>query len=98
MIMHQKELIQWDLVQQRKRQQQISDNKRENKKRTKYVYKPGDSVLIVKRKCERTGKLVNFKNQGPYKVLRTFGNGTVEIQRRNFKETISILRLKLFRT
>ena len=32
--------------------------------------------------------------QGPYRVTRTFTNGTIEIQRRNYRERINIRRVR----
>ena len=97
MIIHQKELVNWDQVHERKRRRQILDNERENKSRTKYKYKIGDRVLIIKRKDEPTGKLKDFEHQGPYKVLQVNACGTLKLQRDGFTEPVSIHRLKLYK-
>ena len=94
MIIHQKELVNWDQVHERKRRRQILDNERENKSRTNYKYKIGDRVLIIKRKDERTGKLKDFEHQGPYKVLQINACGTLKLQCDGFTEPVSIRRVK----
>ena len=97
MIMHQKELINWDRVRERRRKQQVLDNTRENRSGTNYAYEKGDRVLIIKRTYKSIGKFLDFKHEGPYEFLRVFKNGTLRIQLKGFQETLSILRLKLYK-
>ena len=94
MIIHKKVIADWELVQARRRAQQIKDNERENRSRTNYKYKVGDMVRIITTVRERKGKLIGFEHPGPYEVTRAHNNGTVTIRCGNFLERINIRRLK----
>ena len=94
MIMHKKVVADWELIHARCRAQQIKDNERENKTRTNYTYKIGDTVRIITKASERKGKLFGFEHKGPYQVTAVYNNGTVTIKCGNFHERINIRRLK----
>ena len=47
MLVHQASIVDWNLVRERKRNQQIKDNVRENNKRIDHKWKMGDKCLIV---------------------------------------------------
>ena len=98
MIVHQKELINWNKIYERRRRQQIKDNEKENKGRTNHEYTVGENVVILTRTNERTGKLLDFKHEGPYCITKIYNNGTVKIQRNNFEEIINIRRIKPYKT
>jgi hypothetical protein len=84
MIIHKKTIANWELIHARRRAQQVRDNERENKSRTKYKYKVGDMVRIVTKANERRGKLIGFEHPGPYEVTSAHNNGTVTIRCGNF--------------
>ena len=93
MIVHQRSLVDWNLLREKKRNQQAKDNLRENKKRVAYQYKIGEKYLIVTKPGERLGKLIRFHHKGPYVVTKVNNNGTIKIKCRNFEETINIQRV-----
>ena len=97
MIIHQKELIDWNKIFDRKREQQIKDNNRENLGRSNYEYSIGERVMIIKRTDERTGKLIDCEHEGPFVITRIYGNGTVRIRRTGFTEPLNIRRLKPYK-
>ena len=93
MIIHQVALIDWNLIRERKRAQQIKDNNNENRNRSNYKWKIGDKCLIITNKNERNGKLLDYQHSGPYEIIQVNSNGTVKIKCGNFKETINIRRI-----
>ena len=97
MIIHQRELVNWVDIHDRKRTQQIKDNKRENQGRSNYEYNVGESVMIVTRTDERGGKLIDYEHEGPYNITKTYENGTVKIDRNGFEEIINIRRIKPYK-
>ena len=97
MIFHKTVVANWELIQSRRRAQQTKDKIRENRSRTNYQYKVGDSVRIVTTVRERRGKLFGHEHKGPYDIVAVHNNGTVDIKRGNFKERINIRRLKRVR-
>ena len=95
MVIDKSVLADWDLIYAKRRTQQIRDNLRENKSRTKYEYKVGDLVRIVTKAHERQGKLIGYQHPGPFKVkLVQKEAGTVTIQCGNFDQKINIRRIK----
>ena len=96
MIIHQKEIADWEILRERKVIQQTKDNERENKGRSNYQYQIGEKVLVLTRANERGGKLIDYQHKGPYKIIKVYGNGTVKIQCDNFNEIIHIRRLRPF--
>ena len=94
MIMHEKELVKWHELWERRKAQSIKENLRENKGRSNHEYKSGDKVLIITRSNERGGKLHKFMHTGPYEIVTVYGNGTIKIKRNNFKEIVHIRRVK----
>ena len=91
-VIHKKVVADQELVQARRRAQQIRDNERENRSRTNYKYKVGDMVRIITTVRERRGKLIGFEHPGPYEVTRAHNNGTVTIRCGTFFERINIRR------
>ena len=66
MIIYQRELINWDIIHKRRRNQQVKNNKIENIARSDYEYRVEESVLTIKIIGQRTGKLMNLKHEGPF--------------------------------
>ncbi|GAX23113.1 hypothetical protein FisN_UnNu094 [Fistulifera solaris] len=65
-----------------------TNNKRENAKRIKYTYHPGDRVLYKRRDTYKHAQPYD----GPYEVLKVYPNGTVQIAKgdRKIKDRINI--------
>jgi len=80
-------------MKQRKREIVVISNDRENKNSIKHGYAVGDLVLIILDKQEHGPKLASL-TEGPYKILKTYKNGTIKIQRGNYEEILSVRRLK----
>ena len=96
MIMKTAITVNWEIVKQRKRELAVIANDRENKNRIKHAYVVGDLVLIILDKMERGPKLAS-PTEGPHKILKTYKNGTVKIQRGNYEEILSVQRSKPFK-
>ena len=47
MIMHEKEIVKWHELWERRYKQSIRENTRENKRRSNHNYKVGDKILII---------------------------------------------------
>jgi hypothetical protein len=91
--------IDWNSIHQERRQQLAASNNEENRSRIDKNYLPGDQVLIVLDADERRGQpKLNQPTKGPYTITRVHTNGTVELDRGHFTETINIRRLKPFYT
>ena len=96
MKIHCAELVNWDQLWERKTNQHLKENLRENKSRSNYKYKIGGKVLILTKTTERGGKLMDFAHKGPFEILELFDNGTIKIKRNNFQEIIHIRRVRPF--
>ena len=84
----------------RRNTQAVTDNLKENSRRIRHEYKIGDKILIFlsadeRRKQKKIGDQVT---EGPYKIKMIYRNGTVKILRGAYEETISIRRLRPYRT
>jgi len=91
--------IDWNSIHQERLQQLAASNNEENRSRIDKNYLPGDQVLIVLDADERRGQpKLNQPTKGPYTITRVHTNGTVELDRGHFTETINIRRLKPFYT
>ena len=95
MITHQKEIVDWELLWERKIVQKTKDNECKNRCRSNHVYQVREKVLIVTQANEREGKLLKYQHKGPYKIMKSHNNGTVKIHCGNF-DKIHILRLQPF--
>jgi hypothetical protein len=80
----------WAEIVQRKNDQIVRDNARENSRRIEHQYKEGDKVLI-----NRPGILrkMSTPREGPYTVIKVHTNGTVRVQRGPVASRINIRRL-----
>mmetsp|Transcript_3443 Transcript_3443/g.4798 ORF Transcript_3443/g.4798 Transcript_3443/m.4798 type:complete len:105 (+) Transcript_3443:356-670(+) len=93
MIVHAKAIAEWDTIRKKNREMQIKGNNRENESHIDHAYKVGDRVLQITRRFDRDGMLDNFKHKGPFKILRVFKNGTLDIEKNNYHETINCRRI-----
>ena len=76
-----------DMVRLRRKKAAIVNNERENRRRYKHTYKPGDKVLILTQRLDPKLKL----HEGPYTVAAYNKlNGTLQIRRGNYIEPINI--------
>jgi len=91
--------LDWNSINQERRKQLEASNNKENRSRITKNYLPRDQVLIVLDADERRSQpKLNQPTKGPYTITRVHTNGTVEIDRGHFVETINIHRLKPFYT
>jgi hypothetical protein len=82
----------WELIRRRKQKLINESNRRENKNRVSFTYRPGDYCTIEiadARKLERP-------REGPYVITNVYSNGTVQVQRGPVSERINIRRLNPF--
>ena len=92
--MHEKEIVKWHEVWERRHKQAIRENTRENERRSIHKYTVGDKILIITKENEREGKLHDFMHKGPLEIVKVYENGTIKIKCNNFKEIIHIRRVK----
>jgi hypothetical protein len=89
--------VDWNNVNTECQKSSTASNERENKSRIQKDYIPGDKVLIVldqdERRCQPK---MTQPTKGPFTVAAVHNNGTVDIHRRQFIETIDVRRLKPF--
>ena len=85
----------WEKVKQLKRQAAKTANERENRSRVKYEYSEGDKILILVKNDGVASKLAS-PTEGPYEILKVYGNGTIKIKRGSYEEVINIRRVKPF--
>jgi len=57
MIIHTKSIMDWDIVRKRYREDQIRNNKRENRYRIPHNYRIGDKVLVITKVMDREEKV-----------------------------------------
>jgi transposase InsO family protein len=92
-------IVDWNNVHRIRTSQAIASNVRENKSRSDIQYTIGDKVLLVLDPDERRDKpKLDRPTKGPFTITRVFDNGTVEINRGRYIETINIRRLKPYFT
>ena len=82
--------IDWEAYRQKKQERVRHYNARENKKRVPWTYKVGDLVFKERDKLQRKLKL---KRDGPFRVVKVYTNGTIQIQDGVLTERVSIRRL-----
>ena len=98
MIMNLAITIDWATIANARRNISQRGVTRENATRLSHNYRVGERVLIIMDASERRSqRKIGEVTKGPYMILKINPNGTVEIQRDNYRETISIRRIKPFR-
>ena len=87
----------WESIRESKRAQVLKDNERENSQRRHHNYKIGDKVLLKKDHLKITRK-TEFRNEGPFTVVRTHKNGTLTVTDENsgVTTTLHMRRLRPF--
>jgi ribosomal protein L21E len=90
--------VNWENVHLERHKSAVASNEKENRSRITKHYQPGDRVLIVLDPDERRSQpKMSQPTKGPYIITKVNPNGTVEINRGSFNETINIRRLKPFK-
>ena len=67
----------WQYIRQRKQRVILQNNARENAKRVAHTYEVGDKVLIEQDLQRKHG---SDRYEGPYRVVRVYNNGTVQLE------------------
>ena len=80
----------WTRISEKKKRRIDENNARENAKRIRHEYSPGDKILLES--PTKVGKLED-QYKGPYEILQVNTNGTVRIQRGAVRETVNIRRI-----
>ena len=82
--------VDWAYIKQRKQERAEQNVKRENSRRIDHTYEEGDLVVL-----EKPGILPKLEQprHGPFRVLKTYTNGTIKIQRGAIIENVSIRRV-----
>ena len=90
MILPIKHKADWAMIAQRKQDIINKSNRRENSKRVRHEYKPGDKVLL-----EKPGIIPKMSRPrtGPYTVLKIHTNGTLTIKSGAVTDRVNIRRL-----
>ena len=70
---------------------------RENSRRLLHKYKPGQQILIRHDMDGQVRGKMRNPTSGPFKILRVLG-GTLEIDKRGYKEKINIRRVQPYNT
>ena len=96
MIVHQSAIVDWDLIRSKKRNQQIKDHNRENRKQSNHIYKIREKALIITSTLDKQCKLMGYAHKGPYDITKFYTNGCVQIKCGSHLETINIRRLRPF--
>jgi hypothetical protein len=95
MLFHQAVKVNWAATSKERQRLVAASNEKENKGRINKQYTPGDQVLIIMDADEhRSHPKMNAPTKGPYTVTQVHTNGTVQINRGSFMETINIRHLK----
>eukprot|EP00559_Dactyliosolen_fragilissimus_P004826 CAMPEP_0184867310 /NCGR_PEP_ID=MMETSP0580-20130426/25933_1 /TAXON_ID=1118495 /ORGANISM="Dactyliosolen fragilissimus" /LENGTH=108 /DNA_ID=CAMNT_0027367509 /DNA_START=366 /DNA_END=688 /DNA_ORIENTATION=+ len=82
-------------IQQRKTQQAMRDNERENESRVEHKFKVGDKVLLTIDKEDRKRKIDNPR-QGPFQIRQVLSHGLVCLHRGSCIDTVHIKKLYPF--
>ena len=88
--------VDWDRVIRTRREKAVLANERENSSRTAYAYQEGEQVLVKLEGSDRGSKL-NNPYEGPYEVVKSYGNGTIKIDRGAYTENLHIRRVKPYK-
>jgi transposase InsO family protein len=83
----------WAAINERRRQEIMRNNKRENDKRIPHAYKVGDKVAKTRPGIQPK---LRQKRDGPYEVIAVLNNGTLRIRRGAITERVNIRRLTPF--
>ena len=82
--------VDWNELRKRRSKRSEYNRANENKKRIAYTYKVGDNVLLNRNLLQR--KLLPPRD-GPFRVTKIYGNGTLKINKGITSQIVSIRRL-----
>ncbi len=88
--------IDWLALKAKCQKQSMANNEKENKQQLEHTNKVNDLVLILKKPYEidKAAKISSpTYNEGPYRMLEVFNNGTVRILQGAYTDIINIMRL-----
>ena len=88
MIMNISHEADWQQIKANKLKKILSNNKRENKKRTPHEYKEGDKVLL-----EKEANKYERNNDGPFTITKVNKNGTVRLQMGAISDLVNTRRI-----
>jgi putative transposase len=80
----------WARIQQKRQEEIVRNNERENRTRVAHEYRVGDKVLLQKPGILRK---LSSPRTGPHTILNVYNNGTVQIQRGVIREKVNIRRI-----
>ena len=91
MIFHDTFKANWQAIHMRNARDTLNNTFRENRTRSRHIYKVGDYAFITARKKQLK---LSAPNEGPYRINSSnqTTNGTVQLQRGQVEETINIRR------
>ena len=103
MISHCTVAVDWELIYNDHHQLVEASNINENKSRLPEQYSPGDQVLIIldpdkSRSQPKMKPKMNAPMKDPFTITCVHNNGTVEINRGSFIETLNIRLIKSYLT
>ena len=78
----------WDCIRQRKQHRINENNARENAKRVAHTYNVGDRILVKSKPTTKFG--YSEFEPTPYPITAVYDNGTVQIKKRRYYDTINI--------
>ena len=90
-ILNTKFVADWHLIRKRKQRIINENNQRENDKRLAHEYQAGDSILYH---VPTTNKYGKSPWQGPYKILRVYDNGTVQVRMGALTDRVNIRNIR----
>ena len=96
MIFRQRVKIDWEMLKQKRSQQAVANNTKENKKRVEHEYKVGDMAILLIPPYERSKQAkISTPTNGVYKIVELNKHyGTVCLDFGSFKDWVSIRRIR----
>ena len=85
--------VKWETIKERKQQKIKENNIKAKKKRRSHTYNINDQVLVKTHQDHKYDLLWN----GPYAIIQTNNNGTVQVLMGSVSDTINIRNIKLYK-
>lgn len=82
----------WDYIRQRKQERINENNARENARRVDHTYRVGDKVLVRNKKTTKYGGPP--WEPYPARITAIYDNGTVQLKKRRYYDTVNIRQIK----
>ena len=90
-ILNTKFVADWHLIRKRKQRIINENNQRKNDKRLAHEYQVGDLILYH---VPTTNKYGKSPWQGPYKILRVYDNGTIQVRMGALTDRVNICNIR----